>query len=165
MVALPSRIRKEIMIGPRRVRVPRKRKKTPLQIIFNNSRSSIKPGSAPDPNFVLQSQFKPYIRYTYVLPVPIDPSYRKDQLLKRVPKTLVKIKRETREALPGVYSTKREDYIGLSRKLVDRNAIFIHIQREHLGIFTSRDRTNILIFPYFFFYRFFKLYIDESNIE
>ena len=30
-------------------------KKTPLQIIFNNSRSSIKPGSAPDPNFVLQS--------------------------------------------------------------------------------------------------------------
>ena len=47
-------VRKGIRIGPRRVRAPGMVYKLKIlpQIIFNNRRSSIKPGSAPDPDIV-----------------------------------------------------------------------------------------------------------------
>ena len=47
--------RKEIRIGLRRVRAPRRRskeKKSPPKLISNNPRSSIKAESAPDPIIV-----------------------------------------------------------------------------------------------------------------
>ena len=52
MFDLPRRVKKEFRIGPCRVRAPAgdgNRKKTPSQIIYNNPRSSIKPGSVSDP--------------------------------------------------------------------------------------------------------------------
>ncbi len=45
MIALHRRVRKEIRIGPCRVKL----ETTPPEIIFDNSRSRIKLGSAPDP--------------------------------------------------------------------------------------------------------------------
>ena len=53
MLARPCRVRKEISIEPTGLKPPtgarNRRKKN--QIIFTNPRSSIKPGSAHDPNF------------------------------------------------------------------------------------------------------------------
>ncbi len=49
VLALPSRFRKEIRIGPL---AGLEIGKTPLRIIFNNPISSIKQGSAPDPKFL-----------------------------------------------------------------------------------------------------------------
>ncbi len=55
------KLRKGIMIGPFKARAPRrcqKREKKPTKRIFNNPRSSIKPGSAPDQNiFFMQKIF------------------------------------------------------------------------------------------------------------
>ena len=54
---MPRKGRKRIRIGPRRVRNPTVQwleKNTPPKLIFNNPRSSIKPGSAPDPYFLVK---------------------------------------------------------------------------------------------------------------
>ena len=56
MLDLPLMVRKEIRKRPRSVRAPPQgleKGKTPTEIIFNNPRSSIKPGSAPDPTIWL----------------------------------------------------------------------------------------------------------------
>ena len=64
MLALPHRVRKEISIGPCRVRAPHagleiRRKKTTLYI-YNNSRFSILLLSASDPKKVLVTCWKKY---------------------------------------------------------------------------------------------------------
>ena len=48
------RVKKGIIIGPTGLDPPAgvKKGKTPPQIIFNNPRSSIKPGIVPDPNYL-----------------------------------------------------------------------------------------------------------------
>ena len=60
-LALPAGLGNGLVEGPARLRPPagaRNRKKTTPQIIFNNSRSSIKPGSAPDPLTIFTSKFR-----------------------------------------------------------------------------------------------------------
>ena len=57
-IAIPSRVSKGIRIGPNSVRDPsgaRDEKKTSYQLIFNNSRSSILPGSVPDPTSIVMN--------------------------------------------------------------------------------------------------------------